>query len=203
MDARTVAAEPEAREIDELARRALAEDVGPGDVTSRAVVPAGAVASGVIATRGPGIVAGLPFAERVFRATDPSVVVTRLVAEGAPVGEATPLLMVRGKARAMLAAERTALNLLSRTSGIATLTRRFAEALAGTRCLLLDTRKTTPGLRTLEKYATRIGGATNHRMGLHDAVLVKDNHIAVAGGVGESVRRARSAGLPIEVEVED
>jgi nicotinate-nucleotide pyrophosphorylase (carboxylating) len=149
------------------------------------------------------VVAGLPVAEAFFRALDPVVEIERLVEDGTRVEPAAELLRLRGKARAMLAAERSALNVIQHLSGVATLTRRYVEAIAGTGATLLDTRKTTPGLRLLEKYATRIGGARNHRMGLWDAAMIKDNHVAVAGSVGEAVRRAAAAGIArIIVEVD-
>jgi nicotinate-nucleotide pyrophosphorylase (carboxylating) len=149
------------------------------------------------------VVAGLPIAEAFFRSLDPDIEIERLAGEGAVAGQGDVLLRLSGLARPMLTAERSALNSVQHLSGIATLTRRYVEAIAGTGAILLDTRKTIPGLRVLEKYATRMGGAHNHRMRLDDAAMIKDNHVAVAGGVGEAVRRAREAGIErIIVEVD-
>jgi len=148
-------------------------------------------------------VAGLPIAEAFFRALDPEVEIETLVEDGARVPKRTELMRLKGKARAMLTAERSALNTVQHLSGVATLTRAYVDAMAGTGAILLDTRKTIPGLRVLEKYATRMGGATNHRMGLWDAAMIKDNHVAVAGDIGEAVRRAAAAGIErIIVEVD-
>ena len=185
-------------------RETLAEDLGPGgDITSAAVIPAEARFRGVMDTREPIVVAGLPIAEAFFRALDPGVVIERLAQDGEKVAADTDLLRLAGKARALLTAERSALNTIQHLSGIATLTRRYVDAIAGTGAVLLDTRKTIPGLRLLEKYATRMGGAQNHRMGLWDAAMIKDNHVAVAGGVEEAVRRAVEAGIErIIVEVD-
>jgi len=183
----------------------LAEDLGPDsrDVTSESVIPAEARFDGVMDTRHPIVVAGLPIAEAFFRALDPDCTVKLLVDEGAVVEAGTDLLSVSGKARALLTAERSALNTVQHLSGIATLTRQYVDAIAGTGAVLLDTRKTIPGLRSLEKYATRMGGAKNHRMGLWDAAMIKDNHVAVAGDIGEAVRRAVAAGIAqIIVEVD-
>ncbi len=192
-------------DLDRFVRDTLAEDLGPDgrDVTSEAVIPAAARFSGVMDCREAVVVAGLPVAEAFFRALDPEVEVERLVEEGERVEPGADLLRLRGRARALLTAERSALNTVQHLSGIATLTRRYADAIAGTGAVLLDTRKTLPGLRLLEKYATRTGGAQNHRMGLWDAAMIKDNHVAVAGGVGEAVRRAAAAGIGrIVVEVD-
>lgn len=187
--------------IDAIVARALAEDVGEGDVTTAATVPAGARARAVIIQKAPGVVFGLDLAERTFRALDPEVTVRRLAPEGA-WSEGGPILELEGSARALLTAERTALNFLQRLSGVATLTARCVSAVAGTGARILDTRKTTPGLRALEKAAVAAGGGTNHRAGLDDAILIKENHAALAGGVAEAVSRARAAspGLPLEVE---
>jgi nicotinate-nucleotide pyrophosphorylase (carboxylating) len=157
----------------------------------------------VLLLKQPGVVCGLPAAEAVFRALDPEVAFEALVSDGDSIA-ATPTSVARveGAARALLSGERTALNLLGRLSGIATLTRRYADAIAGTGAVLLDTRKTTPGLRALEKYAVRCGGGTNHRLGLFDGILVKDNHLRLAGGVREAVERLRAAGSGLEIEVE-
>jgi nicotinate-nucleotide pyrophosphorylase (carboxylating) len=183
----------------------LAEDLGPDavDVTSQSVIPADARFTGVMDARHEVVVAGLPIAEAFFRTLDPDCEVTLLVDEGAQVSGGTDLLRVSGKARALLTAERSALNTVQHLSGIASLTRTYVDAIAGTGAVLLDTRKTIPGLRLLEKYATRQGGAQNHRMGLWDAAMIKDNHVAVAGDIGEAVRRAVAAGIErIIVEVD-
>jgi nicotinate-nucleotide pyrophosphorylase (carboxylating) len=174
----------------------LAEDLGPGgDVTSEAVIPAEARFAGVMDSRDPIIVAGLPLAAAFFRALDPSMEIEILAEEGTKVPSGSDLMRLSGRARAMLTAERSALNTVQHLSGIATMTRAYVDAIAGTGCILLDTRKTIPGLRMLEKYATRMGGATNHRLGLWDGAMIKDNHVAVAGDVGEAVRRAKAAGV--------
>lgn len=182
----------------------LAEDLGTvGDITSAAVIPADARFTGAMDSRDPIVVAGLALAEAFFRALDPGVHIERLVQDGETVAAGTDLLRLEGAARALLTAERSALNTVQHLSGIATMTRRYVDAIAGTGAILLDTRKTIPGLRVLEKYATRMGGAQNHRMGLWDAAMIKDNHVAVAGGVGEAVRRAKVAGIAqIIVEVD-
>ncbi|MFM2020405.1 MAG: hypothetical protein RJB02_113 [Pseudomonadota bacterium] len=175
----------------------LAEDLGPTgrDVTSESVIPADACFSGVMDSRDAITVAGLPIAAAFFRHLDPEIEIEHLIEDGQQVSSGADLMRIRGKARAMLTAERSALNIVQHLSGIATLTRQYVDAIAGTGCTLLDTRKTIPGLRILEKYATRMGGATNHRMGLWDAAMIKDNHVAVAGGVAEAVRRARGHGV--------
>ncbi|AMG74302.1 carboxylating nicotinate-nucleotide diphosphorylase [Sphingopyxis granuli] len=191
-------------DLDAFVRATLAEDLGSGgDITSQAVIPADARFDGVMNSRDAIAVAGLPIAERFFRALDPAMTIEILVEEGAQVVPGTPLMRLSGNARAMLTAERSALNSVQHLSGIATMTRHYVDALAGTGAVLLDTRKTIPGLRILEKYATRMGGATNHRMGLWDAAMIKDNHVAVAGSVEEAVRRAVAAGIAtIIVEVD-
>jgi nicotinate-nucleotide pyrophosphorylase (carboxylating) len=175
----------------------LAEDLGPTgrDVTSESVIPADARFTGVMDSRDAIVVAGLPIAVAFFRHLDPTMEIEVLVEDGASVAKGSDLLHLSGNARAMLTAERSALNTVQHLSGIATMTRTYVERIAGTGCTLLDTRKTIPGLRVLEKYATRMGGATNHRMGLWDAAMIKDNHVAVAGGVAEAVRRAKAAGV--------
>jgi len=182
----------------------LAEDLGDtGDITSRAVIPEDARFTGVMGSREAIVVAGLPIAEAFFRALDPEVVIERLIEDGDRVLPGTEVLRLSGKARALLTAERSALNTVQHLSGIATLTRSYVDVIAGTGATLLDTRKTIPGLRRLEKYATRMGGATNHRLGLWDAAMIKDNHVAVAGGIGAAVGRAVSAGIArIIVEVD-
>ena len=175
----------------------LAEDLGPTgrDVTSESVIPADMRFAGVMDSRDPVVVAGLPLAVAFFRHLDPAMEIELLAEEGASLPAGTDLMRLRGNARAMLTAERSALNTVQHLSGIATMTRKYVDAIAGTGCTLLDTRKTIPGLRVLEKYATRMGGATNHRMGLWDAAMIKDNHVAVAGDVAEAVRRAKAAGV--------
>ncbi|HEY0445128.1 MAG TPA: carboxylating nicotinate-nucleotide diphosphorylase [Allosphingosinicella sp.] len=185
-------------------RATLAEDLGEGgDVTSAAVIPADARFAGVMRSRDRITVAGLAVAEAFFRALDPQVEIEAEAQDGQQAEPGAALLRLRGSARALLAAERSALNTLQHLSGIATLTRLYADAIAGTGAVLLDTRKTIPGLRVLEKYATRMGGAQNHRMGLWDAAMIKDNHVAVAGGIEEAVRRAAAAGIGrIIVEVD-
>jgi nicotinate-nucleotide pyrophosphorylase (carboxylating) len=182
----------------------LAEDLGDGgDITSTAVIPADARFTGVMDTREDIVVAGMALAEAFFRALDRDVAIERLVEDGDRVAAGSALLRLRGNARAMLIAERSALNTVQHLSGIATLTRAYVDAMAGTGAILLDTRKTIPGLRRLEKYATATGGARNHRMGLWDAAMIKDNHVAVAGGVAAAVSRAVAAGIErIIVEVD-
>ena len=181
-------------------RATLDEDLGVGlpggghDVTSASVIPADMRFAGVMDSRDAITVAGLPIAAAFFQALDPDMEIELLVDEGAQVGPGTDLMRIEGNARAMLTAERSALNTVQHLSGIATLTRSYVDAMGG-KATLLDTRKTIPGLRHLEKYATRMGGAQNHRMGLWDAAMIKDNHVLVAGGVAEAVRRARDAGV--------
>jgi nicotinate-nucleotide pyrophosphorylase (carboxylating) len=191
-------------DVDAFVRATLAEDLGQGgDITSAAVIPAEAMFRGVMDSRDAIVVAGLPIAEAFFLALDPDVRIERLVEDGASVPAGTDLLRLTGRARALLTAERSALNTLQHLSGVATLTRAYVDAINGTGAILLDTRKTIPGLRLLEKYATRMGGAQNHRMGLWDAAMIKDNHVAVAGGVAEAVRRAVAAGIQrVIVEVD-
>jgi nicotinate-nucleotide pyrophosphorylase (carboxylating) len=189
----------------DLVRRALAEDIGRGDVTTEAVILAGTAARARILTREPGVVAGLPVVGITLALLDCAVAVEMLVADGTSVDAGTVLARISGDARALLTAERTALNFLGRLSGIATLASRCVAVVAGTRARVVDTRKTTPGLRLLEKYAVRMGGAGNHRAGLDDGVLIKDNHIAAAGSVREAISRARgrvSHLLRVEVECE-
>ena len=192
-------------DMDEFVARVLAEDLGEGgDVTSKATIAANARFSAQLAAREPIAVAGLELAEAFFRKLDPDVTVRILAADGDRVETGAVLMRLEGNARAMLAAERPALNTLQHLCGIATLTRRYVDTIAGTGAVLLDTRKTIPGLRALEKYAARMGGAQNHRMRLDDGVLIKDNHVAVAGGVGAAVKAAKAAdtGLQIQVEVD-
>jgi nicotinate-nucleotide pyrophosphorylase (carboxylating) len=188
-------------EVSEIIARALAEDVGSGDVTTAATVSPDARARAVITQKAPGVVFGLDVAEQVFRTLDPQVLLERLGPEGT-WREGGTVLQAQGSARGLLTAERTALNFLQRLSGVATLTARCALAVQGTGARILDTRKTTPGLRALEKAAVAAGGGTNHRAGLYDAILIKENHAALAGGVGEAVRRARAYAPELEIEVE-
>jgi nicotinate-nucleotide pyrophosphorylase (carboxylating) len=184
-------------------RAVLAEDLGEGgDVTSAVTIPEDARFRAVMGTREEIVVAGLPLAASFLRALDPAIEIDLLAAEGERVAAGGRLMTLRGKARAMLSAERSALNTLQRLTGIATLTRAYVDEIAGTSCILLDTRKTTPGLRMLEKYAARVGGAQNHRLRLDDGILIKDNHIAVAGGIALAVRAAKEAGLSLPVQVE-
>ena len=183
---------------------ALAEDVGDGDVTTAATVPAHARARALIRQKAPGVIYGLDVAEEVFRSLDPEATFTREVVEG-EWRESGDVLRVEGLARALLTGERTALNFLQRLSGVATMAARAVQAIDGTAARILDTRKTTPGLRALEKAAVAAGGATNHRAGLYDAILIKENHAALAGGVGAAVRSAseQAPHLPLEVECRD
>ncbi|MBD8734344.1 carboxylating nicotinate-nucleotide diphosphorylase [Sphingomonas sp. CFBP 13706] len=191
-------------DIDRFVAATLAEDLGTiGDITSAAVIPAEARFAGVMDSRDAITVAGLALADAFFRALDPEVRIEHLVKDGQAVAAGTELMRIEGRARAMLTAERSALNTVQHLSGVATMTRAYVDRMQGTGAILLDTRKTIPGLRVLEKYATRMGGAKNHRMGLWDAAMIKDNHVAVAGDVGEAVRRARDAGIAqIIVEVD-
>jgi nicotinate-nucleotide pyrophosphorylase (carboxylating) len=187
--------------LERVVEAALAEDVGQGDVTTDSTVAPDAQGAAELVTRAPGVVAGLDAVEAVFRALDPGIVFEPLVDEGTTLATPVAVARVSGPLRAILTGERTALNLLGRLSGIATLTRRYVDAVAGTGVEILDTRKTTPGLRSLEKHAVACGGGTNHRFGLDDGVLVKDNHLRAAGSVQAAVERLRGAtDLPIEVE---
>ena len=192
-------------DLDAFIASTLAEDLGPEgrDVTSEAVIPADAIFEGVMDSRDAVTLAGLPIAAAFFRTLDPEVEIDLLRQDGDRVAPGTDIMRIRGKARAMLTAERSALNTVQHLTGIATMTRAYVDAILGTGATLLDTRKTIPGLRVLEKYATRQGGATNHRMGLWDAAMIKDNHVAVAGSVEEAVRSAAAAGIErIIVEVD-
>jgi nicotinate-nucleotide pyrophosphorylase (carboxylating) len=182
---------------------ALDEDVGPGDRTAEAVVPAGARGRALIMAKEALVLSGLSAAARVFRLLDPGCTLLPLASEGDEIEPGTGVLRIEGSLRALLTAERTALNFVQRLSGVATQARRWSRALAGTKTRLLDTRKTTPGLRALEKAAVKAGGAVNHRTALFDGILVKDNHAAAAGSVGEAVRRAKAAAHPLlKVEAE-
>jgi nicotinate-nucleotide pyrophosphorylase (carboxylating) len=200
----TIARELDRRTVERVVTAALAEDVGSGDATTDATVPSDARVRAELHVEEAGVVCGVPVAAAVFSALDPRVEVTQLVDDGTLVHDDTVVAEVAGPARAILTGERTALNLLARLSGVATLTRRYVDEVAGTKARILDTRKTTPGLRALEKYAVRCGGGTNHRAGLYDAVLVKENHIRAAGGIAAAVERIRTAQveLPVEVEAE-
>ena len=190
-------------DLDGFVARVLAEDLGEGgDVTSGATIPGDARLKAVIASRDDIVVAGLPLAAMFFRALDHDVEIEQLVEDGDRIGAGTELMRLAGNARRMLAAERSALNSLQHLTGIATMTRAYADAIEGTGCILLDTRKTIPGLRALAKYATRMGGAQNHRMRLDDGVLIKDNHVAVTHGVAEAVRAAKAANTGLQVQVE-
>jgi nicotinate-nucleotide pyrophosphorylase (carboxylating) len=193
---------PDAQTLDQLVMQALAEDVGEADVTSQATVPEGARAVATITQKAPGVVFGLDAAEATFMALDPDVTLERLGPEGEWAEPPVPVLRATGDARALLAGERTALNFLQHLSGIATLTARCVHAVEGTGAAILDTRKTTPGLRAVEKAAVAAGGGTNHRGGLYDMVLIKENHAALAGGIGAAVAAARAShpDFPLEVE---
>ena len=196
---------PDNFDLNDFVRGTLAEDLGiGGDVTSRATIPENAHFVAQMNARQEIVVAGIEIASAFFHELDPDVEIERLVEDGTRVPARTVLLRLHGNARAMLAAERSALNTLQRLSGIATLARTYVDAIDGTGAVVIDTRKTIPGLRALEKYAVRMGGAHNHRMRLDDGVLIKDNHVAVCGGVAEAVRSAKRAdtGLQVQVEVD-
>jgi nicotinate-nucleotide pyrophosphorylase (carboxylating) len=193
---------PDAQTLEQLVMQALAEDIGEADVTSQATVPAGTRAVATITQKAPGVVFGLEAAEATFQALDPDVQLERLGAEGEWTEPPAPILRVTGDAQALLAGERTALNFLQHLSGIATLTARCVQAVEGTGAEILDTRKTTPGLRALEKAAVAAGGGTNHRAGLYDMVLVKENHAALAGGITAAVEAVKSTHADFELEVE-
>ncbi|HEV3334482.1 MAG TPA: carboxylating nicotinate-nucleotide diphosphorylase [Bryobacteraceae bacterium] len=184
-----------------LIRLALEEDIGSGDVTTQSCVPASQKARGRFLAREPLIVAGLDLLFEIYNCRGGVDELTLLPRDGAPLGEGEEIATVSGSARTLLECERVALNFLQHLSGVATMARRFADAVAGTKCRVLDTRKTTPGMRALEKQAAAAGGVVNHRMGLYDAVLIKNNHISAAGGVSQALAGARESGLPIEIEV--
>jgi nicotinate-nucleotide pyrophosphorylase (carboxylating) len=188
--------------VDAVVAAALAEDVGVGDLTTEAVVPAEARCRAELFVEEPGIVCGVEVAALVFTTLDPDVEVEALVEDGARIVGSTAVARLDGPARAILTGERTALNLLGRLSGVATLTARYVDLVAGTGATILDTRKTTPGLRALERYAVRCGGGTNHRSGLYDAILLKENHLRIAGGIGPAVAALDDPGVPVEVEAE-
>ena len=187
--------------LESKVREALAEDAADGDVTTAGVVPPGLLASAHMIARSSGVVAGLPVAEEVFRQVDGSVLFEPVMADGDVISADQVLARLKGRLGSLLRAERTALNFVQQLSGVATLTRRFVDA-AGPEAHVLDTRKTVPGLRSLQRYAVRMGGGVNHRFDLASGVLVKDNHVVAAGGIREAVRRARRAGLQLEVEVQ-
>lgn len=189
-------------EILDSIQRALAEDIGAGDATTLSIVPPDATMRGQIIAKQDGIIAGLDVARAAYELLDSAVEFSPQLADGSRVTRAGLLALVSGRTSSLLTAERTALNFLGRMSGIATLTRQFVDAVAGTRAVILDTRKTAPGLRAVDKLAVKLGGGGNHRIGLYDMILIKDNHIDYAGGIEEAVRRAKAArsGLPIEVE---
>ncbi len=189
-------------EILDSIQRALAEDIGAGDATTLSIVPPEATMRGQIIAKQDGIIAGLDVARAAYELLDSAVEFSPQLADGSRVTRAGVLALVSGRTSSLLTAERTALNFLGRMSGIATLTRQFVDAVAGTRAVILDTRKTAPGLRAVDKLAVKLGGGGNHRIGLYDMILIKDNHIDYAGGIEEAVRRAKAArsGLPIEVE---
>lgn len=189
-------------EIVASVQRALAEDIGEGDATTNSIVPPDAQLTGHIVSKADGVVAGLDVASLVFTLVDERVSFVSTLAEGSAVKAATTLAEVSGNARALLTGERTALNFLGRMSGIASLTRQFVEAVAGTKASILDTRKTAPGLRRIDKLAVERGGGQNHRTGLFDMVLIKDNHIDFAGSLAEAVRRARESNTGLGIEVE-
>jgi nicotinate-nucleotide pyrophosphorylase (carboxylating) len=196
---------PDGFDLDDFVTRVFAEDLGTGgDVTSEATIPADARFTAEMNCREPIMVAGLEIAAALFRSLDAEVSIEQLLADGDPAHSGALLMRLTGNARAMLAAERPALNTLQHLSGIATLTHRYVDAIAGTGAIVIDTRKTIPGLRVLEKYAVRMGGGENHRMRLDDGVLIKDNHVAVCGGVAQAVRSAKAAntGLAVQVEVD-
>ena len=188
--------------ISECLQQALAEDIGSGDVTTETIVPAGATLRGQIVSKQDGVVAGLDVAQQVFHLLDERIEFTAAVAEGAVVDSNTVLANVSGSARALLTGERSALNFLNRMSGIATLTRRFVDAVSHTRARILDTRKTAPGLRVIDKLAVLRGGGQNHRYGLFDMVLIKDNHIDFAGSLAEAISRVRACETSLEIEIE-
>lgn len=192
------------RSVRALIEMALTEDIGTGDITSATTIPPGTMAHAVLVAKADGLLAGMPVVAEVLFAVDPALIIHPLLADGAPVTAGERLAQITGPARGLLTAERTALNFLQRLSGIASTTSRYVEAVAGTAARIVDTRKTAPGHRVLDKYAVRVGGGSNHRFNLADGVLIKDNHIAALGGVAEAVRAARDGAphtLKIEVEV--
>jgi len=194
---------PAGFDLNEFVTGTLAEDLGiGGDVTAAATMRGDARFTAALVAREPIVVAGLEIASAIFRALDPEVEIEGLARDGDHIDAGVVLMRIEGNARALLAAERSALNTLQHLSGVATLTRRYVDTIAGTGATLIDTRKTIPGLRVLEKYAVRMGGAQNHRMRLDDGVLIKDNHVAACGGVAEAVKRAKAANTGLQVQVE-
>lgn len=189
-------------EILESIQRALAEDIGPGDATTNSIVPMDAVMRGQIIAKQDGVIAGLEVSQAAYQLLDPGVIFTAQADEGARVVNRQVVALVSGRARGLLTAERTALNFLGRMSGIATLTRQFVDVVAGTQAVILDTRKTAPGLRLTDKLAVKLGGGGNHRIGLYDMILIKDNHIDYAGGLEAAVQRARESNRELQIEVE-
>ena len=197
---------PDESLVAQIVRWTLQEDIGGGDVTSRWTIAAESRVCAQFLVKAEGVVAGLAVAQMVFAQVDPGVLFSGLIADGMPVRPGDIVAKVEGLGRAILCGERTALNFMQRMSGIATLTRRYVEAVSGTRAVILDTRKTAPGIRILDKWAVRLGGGQNHRMGLYDMVLIKDNHIAACGGITAAVQRVQSQNtqhLPVEVEVKN
>lgn len=190
--------------LEPLVRMALAEDLGrAGDITSDAVIPTGTQARMVMAARQEGVIAGLEAAETAFKLVDSTLVIQKLKLDGAVVRPGDAVMEIAGCARSILTAERTALNFVGRMSGIATLTQKMVKAVGAHKAKICSTRKTTPGLRSVEKYAVRVGGGSNHRLGLDDAILIKDNHIALAGGIAVALKRAReAAGHMVKIEIE-
>jgi nicotinate-nucleotide pyrophosphorylase (carboxylating) len=200
----TILPNGEAELVQNIIRNALAEDIGDGDVTTLNTIPEGSLVEGEFLAKEPGVVAGLAVVHEVFSQLDPRVEVIDLLADGDSVAAGQVIATIRGPGRAVLTGERVALNFLQRMSGIATMTRRYVDAIEGTGAVMLDTRKTVPGLRVLDKWAVRLGGGQNHRFGLYDMAMIKDNHIAAVGGLAEAVQRVRAGDLrqrPIEVEV--
>lgn len=192
--------------LDDLIKRSLEEDIGYGDITTMSTVPAEQISEGLFIAKAAGVIAGLEVAQAVFNYLDPESIFTNLIKDGDIVQSGEVIAKVRGRSRALLTGERTALNFLQRLSGIASQARQLAEIIKDSSAVLLDTRKTTPGLRVLEKYAVAVGGARNHRFGLYDGVMIKDNHIIAAGGIKKAVSMARASvphTLKIEVEVEN
>jgi nicotinate-nucleotide pyrophosphorylase (carboxylating) len=192
---------PVPRDLPEQVERALEEDIGPGDLTA-ALIPADSAGRASVITREAALVCGIPYVQAVFGQIDPRVQIDWHIREGARVSQDELLCRIRGPARALLTAERTALNFLQLLSGTATVAHAYAERIAGTGCRLLDTRKTIPGLRTAQKYAVRVGGGENHRIGLFDGILIKENHIMAAGSIASAVEAARATGAGVAVEVE-
>ena len=190
------------RDIEGIITLALEEDIGKGDITTDATIPRDLRAKAVLVAEEEGVLCGLPVAEAIFKKLDPELEFKPLLRDGDPVKPGQNLAEIEGNARALLTGERTALNFLQRLSGVATTTRKFVEAANPYKAKILDTRKTTPGLRILEKYAVRCGGGRNHRMGLHDMVLIKDNHIRLAGSVSRALESARKGAGRVEIEVE-